>query len=237
MAASDRSHGRHTQVYWAGYNLTGQSNALTARSNVDLPDVSCFGDVRKSTVVGMGMDEVAHRGFVTKTANQAHDVMDGRVGSADVLCANWGTAMGDYGVAGSAMVLDRYQAQSDIAGAVPFDATYHNLDDAPGMDWTRIIAGHASRSTADAGSVAHGTSTANGVRAYLQITTVTAGTVTVVLQHSSDGSSWSDLITFAEASDRSAQAGEASGTVEQYLRGNVSGGTATFQLQAARLPD
>jgi hypothetical protein len=94
--------------------------------------------------------------------------------------------------------------------------------------------------TADgqATSVDNAAASANGLVASMHCTAF-SGLTNIVLrvQHSTDNSSWSDLITFTTVTGTTWQRSTSSGTVNRYLRAwwDVTGtGSATFLIAAAR---
>ena len=77
--------------------------------------------------------------------------------------------------------------------------------------------------------------TTNGLQANLHMVVNTVAT-TVKIQHSTDASTWADLITFTVLSAPSAEHKVATGTVHRYLRVNVTAasGSRTLAVTAAR---
>ena len=104
----------------------------------------------------------------------------------------------------------------------------------------RLAAESGAGATSD-GSQDNAASSANGGTGYLQVTDLTLGgytSITVKMQDSPDDSVWSDLITFtAVTADEFAQAVEVEGTVDRYLRAeltlNGSGSSESITLLVA----
>ena len=79
-------------------------------------------------------------------------------------------------------------------------------------------------------STAAGSSTRGGV-AHCHIVSATTSTGVVKVQHSTDGASWSDLISFTISSGRSVQRSTVAGSVKERIRGNVhQASTAGFTV-------
>jgi len=226
-----------SRVYYAGFDVTGQTNATEVNMTLDSPEVSCFGDAVKSYVPALNDSRASQKGFITSPATEAHRVLAARAGgtAGDVWTWTFGTSQADFGFAGSAVLVNDYKGVEDIAQAAMFEAGYMPGPDSPGLDPVQIVAPLASRSTADAAALNYGTFTLGGVRAYLQQTVVAAGTTTVVLEMSDDDASYATLATFAASGTVSGQAVAAAGSVSPYLRANVSGGTSTFLVAVRRL--
>jgi hypothetical protein len=71
-------------------------------------------------------------------------------------------------------------------------------------------------------------SSSSGIGAFLQSASLSSGTATVKIQHSSNNASWSDLVTFTDVAyatnaGRVAERKTVSGTVNRYLRISTSG--------------
>jgi len=222
--------GHLTRVYYDGYDFSGQLNALEVNGDADAPETSTFANVRKSFVVGLLEGKVVHRGLLTNEGSQAHDVLRSLLGSQDIFTATGGTLSGYPGVAGSASILARHNGRVDVKGVAAIEDEY--VQDAPGLDFVTIVAPLAARGGTSA-ALDGGASSANGLRAYGQITAVAlAGTPAI--QHSATGTSaWADLISFGNQAARNAVAGSVTGTVERYLRAN-NDGTITWLLAAVR---
>lgn len=215
-----------------GFDVTGDSNNLNPQVNLDSVDVSGFGDARKYFILGNEDGMIQHNGWFDVTANQLRDVLTNRIGSPVMVAGAWGTVQGAPGIAGSASLETSYQVGSQIAGAAALTNRFQ-MD--KGLDFISVLQPKAA--VGSAGSAKDdGAGSNNGIRGYLQVFSVSGGTPVYTLQHSTTGTSaWSDLLTFTGASARTAEAKEASGTVRQFLRVNVTAGTATVWMGYRRL--
>lgn len=76
-----------------------------------------------------------------------------------------------------------------------------------------------------------------GLVAHLHVTAFTGTNAVVIIQDSADDTAWADLITFTTATGVTYQRATAAGTVERYLRVDLSGTftSITFAVAAARL--
>jgi len=86
-------------------------------------------------------------------------------------------------------------------------------------------------------SVDGAASSALGLVGHLHVTAFTGTTATVKIQDSADDSIWADLVTFTAATGVTYQRSSATGTVNRYLRVDLSGTftSITFAVAAARL--
>jgi hypothetical protein len=80
-------------------------------------------------------------------------------------------------------------------------------------------------------------STAGGVKAFLHLTAFSGTDVTIKVQESADNLAWADLITFTQATGATSEVAAATGTIDRYLRVDISGTftTVTFAVTLARL--
>ena len=94
-----------------------------------------------------------------------------------------------------------------------------------GLEWGELLtAGLLTDTTAtNHTSKDEAASTSFGAQAYLQVTAITGTSATVKVQHSSDNSSFSDLIAFTAATGPVAQRVAATGTVNRYIRVTTTG--------------
>jgi hypothetical protein len=79
--------------------------------------------------------------------------------------------------------------------------------------------------------------TASGGVGHLHVYAFTGTSITIKIQHSTDGSTWADLISFTAATGATKQRLTVSGTVNRYVRAIVSAGTystCTFAVGFAR---
>src|SRR5690606_33259815 len=97
----------------------------------------------------------------------------------------------------------------------------------------------ARTATANGTTVDQGAGSSNGASAMLQVTAVsgTAGpSLTVAVQHSTDGSTWADLITFgAKTAAGTSERAAVTGTVNRYVRviWTITGTTPSFTFHVA----
>lgn len=94
-----------------------------------------------------------------------------------------------------------------------------------GIEWgNQLVNGLRTDTTGTTGSTVDETAgTSLGAQAYLQVTGVTGTSVTVKIRHSTDNSTFSDLISFTAATGATAQRLAVTGTVNRYLKVVTSG--------------
>lgn len=228
-------HGKDTVVHVDGYDLTGESSSLEPSFSVDMAEVSSFGQRKKNYISGLTESVCRHQAFFTDDADGARAILEARRGSEVDFMAAFGTAIGAYGYAGSAEVVNEYGVSSGIAGAITIGAAYQFGD--PGADPIRMARQKGEGSGTKSASVLSETPSNAGVRAYCQIFAVASGTPVVALQHGTAiaDAAYGNLVAFTAATARFAEGGEAAGTVKRYIRTKVTGGTCTYAVAFRRL--
>lgn len=222
--------GRFSRTFWGGYDLSGQTNTMQVRAGFMTPEVSGQGARQKSYVVGLGEGACEQHGFVTDVTGEAHDRLSDQIGTADGFGASFGTHVGAAAAMGSAVCLTEYRQGTPVDGAAEFNATYLNREDGAGIEFGWLLAPLAERATATASlNRGAGSPSNNGMRAYLQ-QSANGAPATISVEGSTDDAAWSGLGTFTAVSGHVGTAIAISGTVPQYLRTSISGGTATFAV-------
>jgi len=231
-----KKHGKETVVLVDGYDVTGQSSALDVTNAMDTQEVTAFGDQQKSYVVGAVDGKISQKGFLTDGTAEAHDVLRQRIGSAVVFLAHYGTVTGAYGWGGSAELNTAYGVSGGAGAPVTFSADY-NFGLYGGQP-IKMMRCHAEGAGTRGAGTANETPSNAGARAFLHILSISSGTPTVALQHgtASTEAAFSNLASFGAVAAAPYAAGtEVTGTVRQYLRAVVTGGTCTYALGYRRL--
>jgi hypothetical protein len=218
------------------YNVSGDVGAVDSiTSSRALLDVTSIEDDYMSRLPGLGDGSISFSGYFNPSAGGLHQSYGSAFGTAiSIVTIALGTAIGSPAASiGGARA--SYNTTRGADGALAIQASAES-GIGYGTDWGVLLAGRASATGTATTTVNNGTATASGAQAYLHITAVAAGTPTVLVEHSADNSSFSTLLTFTASSTAVAEykATAAGATVEQYLRYNVTGGTATFALNVSR---
>ena len=131
-----------------------------------------------------------------------------------------------------------YEVSSSVADLVSFSMAFGS-GTAPGLG-VSLSDLAAITATGNGTSVDNAAGTTNGGIANLHITAVsgTSPTLAVVIQHSTNNSTWSTLATFTTATTTTSQSVSFTGTVNRYVRASyTAGGTTpsfTSQVSLAR---
>lgn len=233
-------HGKRTTVLFNGTDMSPFLNEATSTQEIETAETTTFGDTDKTYIVGLGDGTISASGLFDSTAGASDAVLSGMIQQDD----NTFTVLPEgNGIGNRAIVangeLTSYEISSPVADVVSISAEiqadgglYH------GVDLTSANTVSASGVTS---AVDHGSATYSGALANLHVTSNTRdGATTIKVQHSADGVTYADLITFTNVS-ASTTVGEtitSTGTVNQYLRAEHtlagSSGSVTYHVSAAR---
>lgn len=218
-----KRHGKDTVVYIDGYDITGDSNQVTPKIAIDTAEITCFGDVSKSYLLGQDAGSLDHQCFFNDTpVTGVHAVLKPRIGTVVQVMTGWGTLQGGYGFAGSA-TLKSHSPNLPIGGA---EAITNSFEGHGPLDPIKIVAPKGNI-VGIGGTLNDGNFSLNGMNAYLQVFSVLGGTPIVTIETSATGTSaWGTPITFNSMTALGAQFKQAAGSISQYARVNVSGGSA-----------
>lgn len=229
-----RRHGKETVVYVDGYDISGYSSNFESQAQADVAEVTGYGDARKRYVVGHLSGMLNHDGWFDDTTDGVHDVIQSRLGQEAVVNAAWGDEVGAAGVGGSAMNVKAYNVNSPIAAGVGVHSEYESAGQT-GLEYVEVLQNKGSVGATTTGKD-DGALSSNGLRAYLQVFEILAGTPVYVLQHSTAlATGYAGLATFSGFDAVGAEVVAAAGTVNEFLRLTVSGGSAVIWLGYRRL--
>lgn len=233
-------HGKDSRVLLNEVHASGNVQGWTAEAGRDFADVSTILDSGHRWLPGLKMGKVSLQGLFDNAASTLHTEAVAGHGVDDSLLF---TVLPSGGVIGQpAFVgvcdLEGYSLESAVADAVKLTLEAQPND---GVEWG-VSLHNLGAETADtnASSVDNAASSANGGVATLHVTAYSGLTNAVLkVQHSTDNSAWSDLVTFttvtALTSERKVVA--LATTVNRYLRcaTDVTGtGSVTFAMAFAR---
>lgn len=234
------THGSISTILLNATNVSAFLNSHDQTVTMDTADVTTFSSASKSYLAGHTDGTVSLSGFWDAAAGAIDPIMAGIIGSstASVLsvCEEGAATVGNR-----ALVVQSHDTSYQITGAVG-DAVAVSAEfqiDGTGSSGAyrgNVLAPLTSYGTSvDTTNLDNVTGTTNGLQANLHMVVNTVAT-TVKIQHSTDASTWADLITFAALSAPGAEHKVATGTVHRYLRVNVTAasGSRTLAVTAAR---
>lgn len=224
------SHGSSAKVYLNGYDLTSYFNSVSTEGSGDAVDTTTFGETCHTYIAGVKESSVSLDGLYDATAGASGTVLQTALGADDSELCYFpnGDTLGNAGI-GAKGIETKYEINTDVTDANKVSAELLSCVGPEG-----IVSHHAlaARSTSGTSTTVDNLLGSTGSpSAYLQVTAIAGGTVTVKIQDSADDSSYTDLLTFTGVSSAPASERiETSGTVRRYSRAvwTLTGGTATF---------
>lgn len=223
-------NGLGVRLYAAGYDLNTDVSALTNLGyEQELLDVTALADSARSRIVGVADGRVTVNGwFDAASGHAAWTSNTGKLPTADQdVVIGFGTSLGDSMAAFTAKEAS-YNVNRAPGAAIATTVSYQSTG-ATGIDYGVLLTTgpkQTDASAANSNSVDNANSSANGATGWLQVVSLGSGTATVKIQHSTNNSTWADLITFAAATGQTSERVAVTGTVNRYTR-VISTGTFT----------
>lgn len=230
-------HGKNTAVIWKATDLSAYfSDSSTSRS-VDVAETTTYGvsGSSKTYIVGHNDGTVSLSGLWDGAASAVDATLTATLGADGTHVATIapaGLAIGSR-VHMADVEQTSYEVSSPVADVVAISA---ELQATGGLDAGVSLHALASESTStNSTSVDNAASSANGGVAHLHVTVNTRnGATTIKVQHSTDNSTWADLVTFASVSTSTTTSERvvvaAGTTVNRYLRAQSTVGGTTGAL-------
>ncbi len=240
-------HGKETVVLAGKYNLSEYLTSVSASNSVETPETTTFSASDRSYISGHTEGTVSFEGLfdgttngvtVGATADGIDKILSDALGSSTntvMTVANDGGAFGRRAVLLDA-VSTTYEVTSPLTDVVAISGGANAND---GLEYGVWLTYNTAYTTSTNGTAVDNTaSSAKGSVANLHVTTNTRSTaVTVKVQHSTDNSTWVDLITFAtvSATTLTSERKTTTGTVNRYVRVLVTptAGTGSITLSVA----
>ena len=230
-------HGKDTVVLGDSVALTGYLTQADAARRSQVVNATTFGNQDMVYIGGIGEGSLTLAGLFDATASASHATLNATVGAATgmvVTVGYGGTTIGNI----TSMLQARngsYNLNGSTTDAVRLNATF--VADNGIRGGVSLHALGAETTTGDYASVNNLASSAFGGAGHLHVTAFTGSNCTIKIQHSINDADWVDLITFTSVTGVTQQRSTVTGTVNQYLRAQISAGTfssATFLVAFAR---
>ena len=237
-------HGKSAGVLYGAYDLSAFFNEASMSQSVETAETTTFGSGAKSYITGLKDGTFSLSGMFDGVAAGIDEVISASVGdSVNVpitIIPQQDVTMVVSDVSFSGETLETsYEVSSPVG-----DVVSANMEGqiTGGMDRGIILAPKTVVSaTATGTSVDQTASTTNGGVGYLHVTANTRnGAITVKVQHSSDNSTFADLITFTSVTSSTivSERIAVTGTVNRYVRASYtvagSSGSATTTVAFSR---
>lgn len=233
-------HGKSSMVLFDGVNLSGFLNQMSSSNSIETADTTTFGNDSKTYIVGLKDGQMSLSGMFDGALLASDATMSSAIGNAANNVVTFAPSPVYGAVAFSAEAIETsYEVSSPVTDVVSASA---QVQADGGIDRGLLLAALSAVTTTSTGtSIDNTASTSGGGVAYLHVTanSRTAGSVFKV-QHSSDNTTFADLITFATVATTLTQAEkiEVTGTVNRYVRASFapggSTGSITYSLAFAR---
>lgn len=215
-------HGRNAEIYVNGYSLSSYLDTINVPVNADTVEVTTFADTAKQFVMGIKSATLTGEGFGAGSTASADQYLQ------DVLSATenvwtWYPAGESTGKPGKAFkgYGTEFSIKGSISGAVRVaTACQSNVGCEPVLCIRAVATATASSS---GGAFDNTGKSTNGGAAYLQVSATATSDALIVVDHSSDGSSWETVATFSTApAGASAQRVAITGEIRQYVKASCT---------------
>ncbi len=233
-----KTSGLSDNFYIAGYDLSGDVSALDQVSGgpalLDVTPINVSANVR---IGGLRDGDMQFTTFFDNAAGAEHPVLSALPRTDVIACYFRGTALGNAAACVNGKQIN-YDPTRDNSGNLTVKCEVQA--NGYGLEWAKqLTPGLRTDTTATHGtSLDNSASTAFGAQAYLQLTAFTGTGVDVLVEHSTDNTTFTTLIDFGSKSAIGAARGIAAGTVNRYLRVSTTGTftSATFAVAVVRNP-
>lgn len=223
-----RFHGADARVYLGVRDASADLLSIDISGTAETHDVTTFNSNNwREFDPGLGSWEGSFSGFwqsnsgagVSSIERQLEDILGSNTTGKSVVSVYTGDAdaVGDTGYLTSDAVLSKWSSPISIGDLIKVTGTLKGNGRA-GLNGVLLkVLGTDSTST-NGTSVDNAASSSSGGRGNLHVTAATGTGGTIKVQHSTNNSTWVDLVTFTASTAASCQSLTVSGTVNRYLR-------------------
>lgn len=245
-------HGKDTAVYIDEFDLTSYFTDSSVSLENEVSETTAFGDANKTFITGLRAGTISLSGLWAADTDGSDEELQALLGNSTtpiITIREGSAAIGSRAIIAQANETS-YAITSPVADVhtvvADFECTPNQVSNltfalAGGVQLT-AGASIAHGSLGNLSSVDNGASSANGGAGTLHVptNTISGGATTIKIQHSTNNSTWADLITFTNvaATTATSEIKAVSGTVNRYLRATAStagsSGSITFMVAFAR---
>ncbi len=231
--------GRNVSIFINGTDLTGDLNSINPTSMQDLPDATVFGNIGHTSFPGLSNDEGTIEGLYNSTGATVFQAMI-QLNPSYGMMIPFGTTLGDPVYSVEEAMYKGFNIKSVVTDinriSFSFDTDYH-----PFEKGVMLTTGKQTVTATGQGTqVDNTTSTDLGGAGYLQVFSVSTGTLAVTVQTSSTGAWGAETITtctFAVVSTGNTSAQRVAFTAGTYRYARaayVCSSTSVFALAFTR---
>jgi len=195
-------HGRNTKVYLGSYDISAYLNEATPSMSLDTAETSAFGSSAKTYIVGQNDATVSIKGMFDGDATAVNAVFEDII-SNDLTPAFTIAYDGGIGVGNDCSIGTAKQTSYDISTPVGDVVSVTGEFQVTGGIRQAVLLndGTALSATTNGTAVDNSAATTIGAVANLHVIANSRSTATTIkVQHSTDNSTWVDLITFTSVS-------------------------------------
>lgn len=239
-------HGRNAIILFNTTDVSGISNSVNLKPEVDLGDVTTAGSTGHRFYPGLDKDELTIEGLyddTTKAIFEALTQTEAGYAAMVILGSAVNTAAVGSGVwACKEALLKGFHVKGVVTDVNRITANLSVQDF--GFDVCQLLTTAVQTVTSGGNSASYltygSTSSTAGGAAYLHVTAITGGTLTVTIQDSADYTNWLEIGTtgahFTGATAVGTQRIAISGTVRKYIRAlwTYAGTSATMAVAFTR---
>lgn len=234
-------HGQSAVVLWEGNNLSPFLNAATISGSMDPGEVTNFGsEGNREYIKGLRDVTMSLEGFysvgTTTPSTEITDVLTASFAGTTSPVVTLGLEDDVIGRRAWLFKGDMvgYDIDSPVDGVITTSVDLQGSEGYQGGVWLRGLSATTAADTAVDSGLTGGGTTGGGV-AHLHVTSINStGSATFVVQHSTSGSTWATLITFAAVTAAKAIRSTVAGTVKEQLRvDNTAQGSTANVFTAA----
>ena len=224
-----KKSGLGNQFYFAGYDLSGDVGAINSISSPrGVVEVTSINQSAQDRLLTHSDGLIEFNSFFNDAANQEHAALKGLSTSDQHAMFLMGGTVGDAGAALIGKQIN-YDGTRTADGGLNFSVSVQG--NATPVEWgVSLTTGKATTRAASFATVDQSASSSSGGQGYVQAFSIGSGTATAKIEDSTNGSSWSDLITFTNITGRTAERATVSGTVNRYVRCTVTGSISNLVL-------
>lgn len=231
--------GRNVAIVCDQYDISGHGNELKAKRDAAVIDATAFGDRFEYGLAGVQKSSIELKGHYTPGYAGMDGIINQRFGQdSDVLVAyaplGWGLL---NPLVMQPSVITKYDIDAKLKGAVELDATWTArgaVDDGYMLQTPNTIMTATGTQAAPLDDTATTGPTLGGAAAHLHVLAVSGTTpsLTMKIQSSPDGTTWTDLFVFTAATKIGSQRMTIAvgNNVDQQIRANwtISGTLPKF---------
>jgi hypothetical protein len=234
-------HGKNTLVLLDGYDVSSYFKESTTSRSIETSETTSFGSSAKTYIVGLKDGTLSLSGMFDGSTNAIDSIFNTITGSATDSIVTVGLEGSTIGTMAHMVGVQEisYEVTSPVADVVTVSAEFQANG---GLDSGRVLAPATvvtTATTTNNTSVDNAAATTNGGVGHVHVTAnANNGTTTIKVQHSTDNSTWVDLITFSTVATTVTAARRvevaAGTTVNRYLRAQITtAGTGSITTSVA----